>query len=166
MGSKDFRLVKPLIQVLNLELHLSVNVKWFWSSYKPYFEGWLCSFRLLHMSHKSIRLQASPWGGTHKKAETLKNNTKFNKYKEHKDTLPRMWSGGPCWAEVLPSCRTASCWQGRAVRWRAPRRPPPSWQCPPHASTAGRTWVLPDTRRRMSATSLATTSNSTGELSY
>ena len=27
MGSRDFRLVKPLIQVLNLELHLSVNVK-------------------------------------------------------------------------------------------------------------------------------------------
>ena len=77
-----------------------------------------------------------------------------------------MWSGGPYWAEVLPSCRTASCWQGRVVRWRAPRRPPPSWQCPPPASTAGRTSVFPDTRRRTSATSLVTTSNSTGELRY
>ena len=55
MGSKDFRLVKPLIQV---KYFIFMETR-----KHEYFSGWLRSVRLLHMSHKSVRLQTSPRGG-------------------------------------------------------------------------------------------------------
>ena len=61
----------------------------FWSSCKPYFEGWLCSFRLLHMSHKSIRLQASPWGGTHKKNRNIKKQQKIKQIQKNNKQIQK-----------------------------------------------------------------------------
>ena len=65
----------------------------------------------------------------------------------------RMSLAGRCLEVVLPFLLGASCWRARPVRWPAPPPPPPSWPSPPPASTAGRTSVFPDRRRRMTATS-------------
>ena len=69
MGSKDFRLVKPLIQV---KYFIFMETR-----KHEYFSGWLRSVRLLHMSHKSVRLQTSPRGGNGD------NNINSTKSKNH-----------------------------------------------------------------------------------
>ena len=93
MGSKDFRLVKPLIQV-----------KFYSYGNKEYFLGWLRSVRLLHMSHKSVRLQTSPRGGN---GDNKKVSTKI---------ISRMSLAGRCLEVVLPFLLGASCWRARPVR--------------------------------------------------
>ena len=111
------------------------------------------------MSHKSVRLQASPRGVSpySKKSNAfslvvvwpgitwliLKTNIAF-----------RMWLEGHCLEVVLHICRTAFCWRDRADLWPAPPPPPPSSPSPPRAFTAERTWVFPDRRMAMSAISV------------
>ena len=84
MGSKDFRLVKPLIQV---KYFIFMETR-----KHEYFSGWLRSVRLLHMSHKSVRLQTSPRGGN---GDNNINSTKKFQQKS------------------FPGCR----WRGAAWRW-------------------------------------------------